>query len=102
MPKLVVLMRMMILNNFEYSEFHGYSLFTDVINPTIRAWNRANTIYNIKERHGDAVASKYVAKLPKLEQVAIFSTMMTVARDGYENVRRAIFREANASDAVNA
>lgn len=95
-------MRMMILNNFEYSEFHGYSLFTDVINPTIRAWNRANTVYNIKERHGDTVASNYVAKFPKLEQAAIYSTMITVAKDGYENVRRSIFREANAKDALNA
>ncbi len=102
MPKLVVHMRMKILNNdLPYTEFHGYSLFTDVINPTIRAWNRANTIYNIKERHGDKVASNYVSKLERNDQLAVFSTMMTVARDGYENVRRAIFREANATDAVN-
>lgn len=90
------------MNDFAYTEFNGYSLFTDVINPTIRAWNRANTVYNIKERHGDKVASNYVAKLERTEQLAIFSTMMTVARDGYENVRRSIFREANSQQALNA
>lgn len=89
-------------NEFPYTEFNGYSLFTDVINPTIRAWNRANTVYNIKERHGDKVASNYVEKLERNEQLAVFSTMITVSREGYENVRRSIFREANANDALNA
>lgn len=88
-------------DNLPYTEFHGYSLFTDVINPTVRAWNRANTVYNIKERHGDKVASKYVAKFPQFEQAAIYTTMITVAKDGYENVRRSIFREANAANALN-
>jgi hypothetical protein len=91
-----------LINELPYTEFHGYSLFTDVINPTIRAWNRANTVYNIKERHGDIVATKYVEKFPQMEQAAIYSTMITVAKDGYENVRRSIFREANAQDALNA
>ncbi len=89
-------------NDLPYTEFHGYSLFTDVINPTIRAWNRANTVYNIKERHGDAVASNYLKKMDKHSQTAVYTTMLTVAKDGYENVRRAIFRETNADQVVNA
>lgn len=78
------------------NEFMGYSLFDDVLNPSVRAWNRANTVYNIKERHGSVVATKYVSKFDKLAQFAIFTVMTTVESKGYENVRRTIFKENNA------
>lgn len=77
------------------NEFMGYSLFEDILNPSIRAWNRANTVYNIKERHGSVVASKYVSKFDKHAMFAIFTVMATVERNGYENVRRQIFKENN-------
>lgn len=77
------------------NEFMGYSLFEHILNPSIKAWNRANTIYNIKERHGTVVASRYVSKLHKLDMLAVYTIMATVERDGYENVRRQIFRENN-------
>ncbi len=74
------------------NEFFGFSLFNDVLNPSIRAWNRANTIYNIKERHGNSVATKYVKLLPKSEQLSVYTVMVLVAKEGYENIRREIFR----------
>ena len=77
------------------NEFMGYSLFEDILNPTIRAWNRANTVYNIKERHGNVVASRYVSKFDKLSAFAIYSIMATVEKDGYETVRRVIFKGNN-------
>lgn len=86
----------------EPTEFSGYSLFTEILSPTIRAWNRANIIYNIKERHGNAVATKYVEHFSKDEMTAVYSVMLTVAAEGYENVRRTIFREVNEGDALNA
>lgn len=77
------------------NEFMGYSLFEEILNPSIKAWNRANTVYNIKERHGNVVASKYVSKFHKLDVLAIYTVMATVERDGYENVRRTIFKANN-------
>ncbi len=85
------------MTDFFVSNALGYDLFTDVENPIIRAWNRANTIYNIKERHGDAVATKYVKKIPKPDWLPVYTTMILIANEGYENIRREIFRnEVNA------
>lgn len=80
------------MTNDNENEFHGYSLFKDVDNPSIRAWNRSNTIYNIKERHGNAVATKYAAKFGKNDLFAVYTIMALVAKEGYENIRREIFR----------
>lgn len=86
---------MTTLNDEVPNEFIGYSLFEDIMNPSLRAWNRANTVYNIKERHGNAVAHKYVSKFDKMDMFAIFTIMATVERNGYENVRRDIFKANN-------
>lgn len=75
------------------NDFNGYSLFNDIGDKDIRAWNRANAIYNIKERHGKEVATKYTTRFDKPDQTDIFRIMMEVASDGYANVRRRIFRE---------
>jgi hypothetical protein len=95
LPRLVELMLRKILTTINEdvpNEFMGYSLFEDIINPAIRAWNRANTVYNIKERHGNVVATKYVSKFDKNGKFAIFSVMALVEREGYENIRREIFK----------
>lgn len=79
------------------NEFMGYSLFEDILNPSIRAWNRVNTIYNIKERHGNVVASRYAAKFNKNDLFAVYTIMAIIKKNGYENVRREVFRENNST-----
>lgn len=81
------------MTNNEPTEFHGYSLFKDILNPSIRAWNRANVIYTIKERHGNVVATRYAEHFPKTELTSIYAIMALVAKEGYENIRREVFKE---------
>lgn len=75
------------------TDFKGYSFFDEINNPVIKAWNRLNTIYNMKEQGGNAIATKYAASFDKFEMVQIATLAMAIERDGYENVRRSIFRE---------
>lgn len=72
------------------------ALFKDVINPTLRNWNRVNVFYNIKEFRGNAVAMDYIKKFNKKDKVSILTLMNQIANDGYENVRRNIIRMNNA------
>lgn len=76
--------------------FNGYGVFTDIRNPTIRAYNRANTYLNIKERHGPEVGRRYLKKFDRNGQLAVASMMATIHRDGYEQTRRNIMRANNA------
>lgn len=71
----------------------GYSNFDEIEDVGIKAWNRANTIYNIKERFGDEVATKYVSQFDKHDMALVYMLMLKVASNGYENVRREVFRE---------
>lgn len=75
------------------NEFKGYSTFDEIQNPIVKAWNRLNTIYNMKEQGGNAIALKYAAKFDKFERIQILTLSLAVAKDGYENVRRMIMRE---------
>lgn len=75
------------------NEYKGYDLFNDVGDFVLRTWNRYNTILNIKEEHGNALAIKYAGHLDKQEQFAILTIGRTVSARGYENVRRELFKE---------
>lgn len=86
-------MTTMILDVISANDYRGYNLFKDVSNPTLRAWNRLNTIFNIKEEHGNAVAVGYSKQLSKEDNASIFLMANYVTAKGYENVRREIFRE---------
>lgn len=82
-----------VLNVNSDNEFRGYNLFKDVTNPLIRTWNRLNTIFNIKEDHGNAVAVGYSKQLSKNDRASIMIMANYVTVKGYENARREIFRE---------
>lgn len=72
--------------------FNGYSLFNEIRNPILRSYNRANTYMNIKERHGNEVAKKYLKKFGRNDILGIHSVMAVIHRDGYEQTRRNLIR----------
>jgi len=76
------------------NNFKGYSSFTEVKNPVLRAWNRLNTIYNMKEQGGNGLALRYAKQFNKAETLQIYVMGLEVKNKGYENVRREICREA--------
>jgi len=72
--------------------FNGYGLFKDILNPTLRSWNRINVFLNIRQNHGSVVAKNYLKKFHRNEQLAIYTMMNRIHQDGYEQVRRNISR----------
>lgn len=87
----------MTTNNTIYpGEFTGYSLFNEVRNPTLRAWNRLNAIFNMKELiKNNAMAVNYMKKFNHKDQVAIAVLAAQITKNGYENTRREIMRKNN-------
>lgn len=75
------------------NSFMNYPLFNDVRNPYIRAYNRSNIYMNIKERHGTVPAERYIKKLDRNGQLAVFSMMRRFHEDGFEQTRRDIMRK---------
>lgn len=86
-------MTTMLLDINTPNEYRGYNLFNDVANSTIRTWNRLNTIFNIKEEHGNAIAVGYTKQLSKEDGASILLMANYVTAKGYENTRREIFKK---------
>lgn len=76
---------------------NAYPLFNDIRNPKLRAWNRLNIIFNMKESIGSYAANGYTKQFKKDELLEILRMGVRVLREGYENVRRSIIRENNAN-----
>lgn len=79
-------------NEEQMNDYKGYSLFNDVMNPVIRAWNRANTVFNIKEQHGSVLATRYAKNFDRNSLLAIFTVFTSIDKRGYEQTRRDIYR----------
>jgi hypothetical protein len=78
------------------SDFASYSTYTEVKSPILRAWNRLNTIFNMKELLGnDKLAVRYMKKFPREDQLAIWALSARIIQNGYENTRREIMRDNN-------
>lgn len=86
-------MTTMLLDITTKNEYRGYNLFNDVGSSAIRAWNRLNTLFNIKEEHGNAIAVGYAQQLSKEDNATILMLANYVTAKGYETTRREIFKE---------
>ncbi len=70
--------------------------FEDIKDTKLRAWNRLNTIFNLKETIGEGAVSNYAKQFTKEDKFAIFGMAAYITKHGYENTRREIFKEQNA------
>lgn len=73
-------------------DFLAYPDFSDVTNDRLRAYNRVNVIYNIKETVGNVVAVRYAHQFDRAAKVAILNLHNYIKRTGYSTVRREILR----------
>jgi len=77
-------------------EFNGYSSFDEVASPLLRAWNRLNVVFNMKEiLRNNAMAVNYVKQFDKKDQIAIAVLAAKITKNGYENTRREIMKANN-------
>lgn len=89
MPNHVEVERIIIMNN----EYRGYSLFRDIENPSLRAWNRCAVLFNIEEDLGEGASAGYASTLTDAERMAVIATFVRIKEIGYEATKREIFRE---------
>jgi hypothetical protein len=76
--------------------YNGYSTFDEISNATLRAWNRLNVVFNIKEiLRNNAMAVNYVKQFDKKDQIAIAVLAVKITKNGYENTRREIMKANN-------
>lgn len=67
--------------------------FNDITEPKLRAWNRLNIIFNLKENISNAAAMEYTKQFTKADNFSIFAIAAYITKHGYENTRREIFKE---------
>lgn len=79
--------------NAKSDEYRGYSNFNNTLNHTLQAWNRVNTIFNIKEQHGNVLASRYSQQFEKKALLSIHAIISLIKLKGYEQARREVFRK---------
>jgi len=62
---------------------------------TLRNWNQLNIIYNLNQMGRNNLSRNYGKRLSKRDQYAVLKLDTYVNDNGYENVRREIFRKLN-------
>lgn len=78
------------------NEFKGYSLFRDVTQPTLQAWNRCNVLTTITDTHGKGVAEAYADLLTEADRIKMVFMFGYVKQHGWDKVNAEISREVIA------
>lgn len=78
------------------SKFKGQSLFNEVQNPELQAWNRCSVFFNMFGDQGKVPAQMYVAQFSEDDRKAILAMFDRVKREGYNETRAAVLRNSAA------
>ena len=74
------------------NDHKGYSLFNDVRDPSLQAWNRCNVINNIREAHGNSEAISYANALGQSGMNKVYFMFAYIKKHGWDNVSAEISR----------
>lgn len=72
------------------SNFKGYSLFEEVKEPKLRAFNRLQAMVNINDLLGENVATDYVNHFDKDGKTDLAVMAAWIKRDGMPSVQRQV------------
>lgn len=72
--------------------YQGFSLFNDVKNPMIRAWNRNQTSLNVIKKGGMPMFKEYIKNFPQEDLAAIINIRKDIRTRGYTTVHKEIKR----------
>lgn len=75
---------------------YPYPSFKEITDPKLRAWNRLNVIFNIKEAVHNAAATEYAKQFSKEDKFMIVLLSAKIVKEGYENVRREFLKKEYA------
>lgn len=72
------------------NEHNGYSLFTEIENPLLRAFNRCILTLNINEDAGRAVVKDYLENFSEKDRAAMFVMFGYIKQKGPDQVIKEI------------
>ena len=81
--------------NVNVNEYKGYSLFNEVENHSLQAWNRCNVICNIQEAHGKVFAEEYAEALTENDRVKVLFMFGYIKEHGWDKVNAEVTRGNN-------
>jgi hypothetical protein len=73
------------------NEFKGYSLFTEVENKMLRAFNQWNVISNLTQNGLKELGAEYIDQLPQADKVGLTIISTYIKMKGLEETKREIF-----------
>ena len=72
------------------NEFKGYSLFTEIENKMLRAYNQWNVVSNLTQNGLKELAYEYLENLPKEDKVGLTIISTYIKMKGLEETKREI------------
>lgn len=71
-------------------EFVGFSLFNDINNDILQAYNRLQMMKNINKMHGSVLSRKYGANFSKKDIMKMTTIASYIDRYGEEEVKKMV------------
>jgi hypothetical protein len=79
------------------NSYKGYSLFNDVADTTIRAWNRCRVSFNINQL---GLTEEYIKNINTEGKEEMADMFGLIKEMGYDQTRRKVFRELKLAGAA--
>lgn len=79
------------------NEFKGYSLFTEIENKMLRAYNQWNIVSNLTQNGLKELAYEYVENLPKEDKVGLTIISTYIKMKGLEETKHEIISSGMAA-----
>jgi hypothetical protein len=79
------------------NEFKGYSLFSEIENKMLRAYNQWNVVSNLTQNGLKELASNYLDVLPKEDKVGLSIITTYIQMKGLEETKREIISTGMAA-----
>lgn len=79
------------------NEFKGYSLFSEIENKMLRAYNQWNVMSNLVQNKLTDIADGYLAALPDEDRVGLSIITTYIKMKGLEETKREIIAEGFAA-----
>lgn len=78
------------------NKFKGQSLFNDVKNKELQAWNRCAVFFNLFGAQGKLEAQLYAAQFNDDDKKALLAMFNRVKEEGYTTTRNAVVGQSEA------
>lgn len=72
------------------NQFRGFTLFNDIENADVQAWNRMQMYLNIFKDHSREMADAYIRQIDEVSRKRMQKMQETIKEEGYSVVQRRI------------